>query len=520
MGKKSESLLFKFAVIFFVFTILTLFMAGFVTYKSQSAAYKLEREESIQQVASYLEEVLTADGNDFAYYQKYFLAHKDTLKVPHGFTAYDVQIAREKYEELFSQQYPGKIIGRNISFDELSDEVKEAYTVYKHEYYLNHFEQARIRFNLAYTEYIVPESRTNEVMYVLDVMRDERLVDGKKYIELGITVTHKPEEHLREWEAWNTGLRPSGFDTFHNEYGNDYAWYSPVFINGIKLGLIGVEVDIADVNFKILHNTVWQMLNIGLILVIAVIMVLFYIYKRYISKLYRLKESVKLYSQGKNAGVVTDIEKNAKGKDEISILAMQVSSMILELENYMRNLLETAKELRDTQQKADAMNELAIKDALTGIRNKTAYDTEVQALDWQIGQGNAEFSIAMIDLNYLKKINDTFGHEQGNIAIQKLCYIVCHTFTHSPVFRIGGDEFVAILKNDDYKNRVNLVEVFNRSLAELAKDDKLEVWEKVSAAIGIADFDMKIDANVANVFARADKAMYQRKKEMKAVRES
>ena len=131
-----------------------------------------------------------------------------------------------------------------------------------------------------------------------------------------------------------------------------------------------------------------------------------------------------------------------------------------------------------------------------------------------------EFSIAMIDLNYLKKINDTFGHEQGNIAIKKLCYIVCHTFTHSPVFRIGGDEFVTILKNDDYKNRVNLVEVFNRSLAELAKDDKLEVWEKVSAAIGIADFDMKIDANVANVFARADKAMYQRKKEMKAVRES
>lgn len=519
MGKKSESLLFKFAIIFFVFTVLTLFMAGFATYQSQSAAYKLEREETIQQVASYLEEVLTADGNDFAYYQKYFIAHKDTLKVPHDFTSFDVQIAREKYEEILSNKYPGKIIGKNISFDELSDEVKTAYTIYKHEYYLNHFEQARIRFNLAYTEYIVPNSRTNEVMYVLDSMRDERIVDGKKYIELGITVNHKIEEHQREWEAWNSGLRPSGFDTFHNEYGNDYAWYSPVFINGIKLGLIGVEVDIADVNYKILHNTIWQMLYIGMILVVAVTLVLVYIYKRYISKLYRLKESVKLYSQGKNAGIVTDIEKNAKGKDEISVLAMQVSSMILELENYMRNLLETAKELRDTQQKADAMNELAIKDALTGIRNKTAYDTEVQSLDWLIGQGKAEFSIAMIDLNYLKKINDTFGHEQGNIAIKKLCYIVCHTFTHSPVFRIGGDEFVAILKNDDYQNRGYLVDQFNRTLDELAEDEKLEVWEKVSAAIGVADFDKNIDANVANVFARADKAMYQNKKDMKAVRD-
>ena len=194
--------------------------------------------------------------------------------------------------------------------------------------------------------------------------------------------------------------------------------------------------------------------------------------------------------------------------------------MIMELENYMRNLLETAKELRDTQQKVDAVSELATKDALTGIRNKTAYDSEVAQMDWQIGEGTAEFAIAMIDLNYLKRINDTFGHEQGNIAIKKLCYIVCHVFTHSPVFRIGGDEFVAILKNDDYKNRVQLVKDFNKGLEDLAKDDKLEVWEKVSASIGLADFDKTIDHNVANVFARADKAMYQRKKEMKAVREN
>ena len=518
MGKKSESLLFKFAIIFFVFTVLTLFMAGFATYQSQSAAYKLEREETIQQVASYLEEVLTADGNDFAYYQKYFTAHKDTLKVPHDFTSFDVQIAREKYEEILSNKYPGKIIGKNISFDELSDEVKTAYTIYKHEYYLNHFEQARIRFNLAYTEYIVPNSRTNEVMYVLDSMRDERIVDGKKYIELGITVNHKIEEHQREWEAWNSGLRPSGFDTFHNEYGNDYAWYSPVFINGIKLGLIGVEVDIADVNYKILHNTIWQMLYIGMILVVAVTLVLVYIYKRYISKLYRLKESVKLYSQGKNAGIVTDIEKNAKGKDEISVLAMQVSSMILELENYMRNLLETAKELRDTQQKADAMNELAIKDALTGIRNKLAYDNEIERLDSGLQEGKNAFGIAMIDLNFLKVINDTYGHEQGNFAIKSLCRIVCRIFSHSPVFRIGGDEFAVILCDHDYDHIEELYAQFNHHLEELAADSTLQPWEKVSASVGYALFDPECDHCADDVFKRADHNMYERKKAMKALR--
>jgi diguanylate cyclase (GGDEF)-like protein len=186
----------------------------------------------------------------------------------------------------------------------------------------------------------------------------------------------------------------------------------------------------------------------------------------------------------------------------------------------MRNLLETAKELRDTQQRADAMNELANRDALTGIRNKTAYDNEVLQLDWEIAEGNAEFAIAMIDLNFLKRINDTFGHEHGNMAIKKLCYIVCHVFEHSPVFRVGGDEFVVILQNNDYKNMDELVKEFNRQISECSRGKNMNMWEKISAAIGIAVFDPDMDSAVENVFRRADKAMYQRKREMKSLRDS
>ena len=61
------------------------------------------------------------------------------------------------------------------------------------------------------------------------------------------------------------------------------------------------------------------------------------------------------------------------------------------------------------------------------------------------------FGIAMIDLNNLKVINDTYGYEEGNYAIKKLCEIVCSVFSHSLVFRIGGDEFVVILKGADQK---------------------------------------------------------------------
>lgn len=523
MAKRIESLLFKFGIIFAVFTVVTLGMSGIAMYFNQMSSYKQEREASIKQVAAYLEKVLTIDGEDFVYWQEYFYPNTADLLVPLDFDEKTIFESRENYEKLFSEKYPGKVLGKDIAFSDLSEDVKRAYTVYKHEYYLEQFEQARSRFNLAYVEYIIPEvlpdGMTLSCMYALDAMRDERIVDGKKYIELGITVDHKKEEHMHEWESWTAGKLPAGFDVFDNEYGKDYACYLPLFINGKKMGLIGVEVDILKVNKEILSGTIRQMLFIAFILIFAVALLLAFINRHYISKLSNLQKSVKLYSQGKNAEIVSEIEKNATGEDEISILAMQVSSMIMEIENYMRSLLETAKELRDTQQKADAMNELAVKDALTGIRNKTAYDKEVQLLDWQIGEGNAEFAIAMIDLNYLKRINDTFGHEQGNVAIKRLCYIVCHVFMHSPVFRIGGDEFVAILKNDDYTNRKGLVEDFNSILEQDSKDEELELWERVSAAIGVADFNPDIDSNVANVFARADKAMYQRKKEMKAVRE-
>ena len=193
--------------------------------------------------------------------------------------------------------------------------------------------------------------------------------------------------------------------------------------------------------------------------------------------------------------------------------------MILELENYMKSLVETTNKLGEAQEHADAMRELANKDALTGIRNKTAYDKEIRRIEWEMQvETGKQFGIAMIDLNFLKPINDTYGHEQGNIAIKKLCHMVCSIFDHSPVFRIGGDEFVVILENDDYENVDDLVAQLNEKLKELSTDTTLEPWERISAAIGIARYDPITDNSVANVFKRADKAMYLHKREMKAIR--
>ena len=90
---------------------------------------------------------------------------------------------------------------------------------------------------------------------------------------------------------------------------------------------------------------------------------------------------------------------------------------------------------------------------------------------------------------------------------------------HSPLFRVGGDEFIAILKGYDYENIESLVEEFKKEVEHLSNDKSLEPWERTSAAIGYALYDEKLNSSYETVFHRADQAMYECKKAMKALRE-
>ena len=88
---------------------------------------------------------------------------------------------------------------------------------------------------------------------------------------------------------------------------------------------------------------------------------------------------------------------------------------------------------------------------------EAAYAEEVRKINHNIENGFAQFGIVMFDLNNLKMINDKFGHEAGDSYIVKNCKMICTTFKHSPIVRIGGDEFVAILTGKDLLNAEKLL---------------------------------------------------------------
>ena len=69
-------------------------------------------------------------------------------------------------------------------------------------------------------------------------------------------------------------------------------------------------------------------------------------------------------------------------------------------------------------------------------------------------------------MNGLKKINDTLGHKAGDEYIRAACDMLCEYFKHSPVYRVGGDEFVVLLQGRDYDSRAEIMKNINVKIEE------------------------------------------------------
>ena len=112
-------------------------------------------------------------------------------------------------------------------------------------------------------------------------------------------------------------------------------------------------------------------------------------------------------------------------------------------------------------------------------------------------------------------MNDTYGHDAGDTYIKKACRLICTVYKHSPVFRIGGDEFAAILMGQDLLNSSKLMHRFYDRMDEVNKEAE-NPYETVSVAAGMAVFKEGVDTDFQSVFKRADENMYKNKKSMKS----
>ncbi len=167
---------------------------------------------------------------------------------------------------------------------------------------------------------------------------------------------------------------------------------------------------------------------------------------------------------------------------------------------------------RKTQEYINQLNLQAMRDGLTGVKNKACYLDTVQNLKAQESEETVPLAVVFCDINFLKKANDTYGHEFGDELIMTACQVICRTFCHSPVFRVGGDEFVVIVQNTDYEMRDALMAKLERdSYSETVFEGKDIVFSLAHGMASVPEDAGDYDA----AFALAEERMYARKSKMK-----
>lgn len=195
-----------------------------------------------------------------------------------------------------------------------------------------------------------------------------------------------------------------------------------------------------------------------------------------------------------------------------------------EIEDVYRTLLSVTRDsftstaglnnaLNDIQDKEEEISSISREsrtDKLTGLGNATAFKLETEKQNRAIREGKAEFGVFMFDMNNLKYINDTFGHEGGDKYIRGCSRAVSEKCPESRTFRTGGDEFVTVLLGKDYAGRERILREIREVFETCGSDETRQPWERYSASVGLAEYRGG-DESFEAVCARADQAMYAEK---------
>ena len=217
---------------------------------------------------------------------------------------------------------------------------------------------------------------------------------------------------------------------------------------------------------------------------IVLVLIFYLLIQRIVKPLKELHQAVDKVQQGDYK-----LRIDSKSTDEIGDLTRAFNDMLGSLSE--KNRMITA---------------MAFLDGLTGVKNKNAQRDMAKILDDRIKNNKAEFAVIMLDVDKLKMINDNLGHEEGDKVIIGSCYTLCKAFSHSKVFRIGGDEFVAIAEGEDYENRQEIYEKLKNHEITVRK-------QRFEFSVGMATYKPGVDKSFKDVFSRADQEMYLNKKE-------
>ncbi len=316
--------------------------------------------------------------------------------------------------------------------------------------------------------------------------------EGKLFYHPRIDVTQLTDETLPETP--DGFLSENTFYTYRFEGVDKEAAWLPLS-NGMR---INVTVPISEMEGD-WQKLVWNMLLAAVEVLAVSILFAMLFSKRITGPLDQLIEAAELADRGDYSYELT-----YDRDDEIGRLTSTFKRLASHMQDSISNL-----------------HKQVYVDPLTHVKNKGAFSAAIAELQQAIDEGTEEleFAVGVFDCDNLKWVNDHCGHDKGDVYLTTASQLICHTFEHSPVFRIGGDEFAVILRNDDYRNREELVSQFKHN-SEQINAAATERWEQVHLSMGIAVYDPQSESSVIDVVRFADKKMYENKRARKSGRSS
>lgn len=306
-------------------------------------------------------------------------------------------------------------------------------------------------------------------------------------------------DSIKVMENGYAQLEKNGLITYHAtieagsaipDVSDKYMKSSEMLRNGMTLTVMASYGDMSRINLTILLKML--VIVAGALIIISVILIFFV--RRFTNPIERLAKSAAKLAAGDY-----EVEIVHSRTKEIEVLATSFEDMALKLREHSR-----------------LQHLLAYRDSMTGLRNTTSYKAWLDDLDIGTEGGVSDFAVVILDLNYLKETNDKYGHDLGNKLIVAAAQIISDAFKRSPVFRIGGDEFLAVLQDRDLAESATLI----KAMQERCSTEYVDVGEEkipISIACGVARYDPEKDNSFMDVFNRADDAMYQNKREMKGL---
>ncbi|PXF53036.1 MAG: diguanylate cyclase response regulator [Deltaproteobacteria bacterium] len=163
------------------------------------------------------------------------------------------------------------------------------------------------------------------------------------------------------------------------------------------------------------------------------------------------------------------------------------------------------------QEKNRQLRELANRDGLTGLYNHRYFHEQLSKDFLRAKRYHESLSCILLDIDYFKKFNDTYGHQTGDIVLSTLGQVIRDSIRDSDfAARYGGEEFALVLYHADRPTAINVAERLRQMVEHCEVRDKDHVLH-VTISLGVATFPHEQISNPKQIVECADKALYKAK---------